>query len=214
MRILLENKGGPVLFAHQMHSETENQNCDSCHHTSGAEQSPPVCASCHVKKFDEIFIADHQDDIDEKYCISCHHPSAALSNFSHENHADDYTEQDCQACHHDESIEAEPQACSDCHKEEATAEVPSLKEANHVRCADCHEDMYQEGIKGCQNCHTREMASNQTPDPQPCSTCHDEPIDQIIPTTTAAFHGQCMGCHEKQGSGPFGDDACYQCHMK
>lgn len=213
-RILLENKGGKVIFTHKAHVEIEDQKCATCHHTSGNEQMPPKCSSCHVKKFDDAFIVKHQDEIDDKYCTSCHHPGAAIDNFSHDDHAEDYAEEDCQACHHDTSIEPEPQACSDCHEKEGTEEMLSLRDANHTRCADCHDDMYKEGIKGCVNCHTREMVKDETPDPQACSSCHTVPVDQLVPTTTAAFHGQCMSCHEKQGSGPFGDDACYQCHMK
>ncbi|MDC0335427.1 cytochrome c family protein [Pseudodesulfovibrio sp.] len=214
IRVLLENKGGKVIFMHKAHMEIEDNNCASCHHTSGDEQTPPSCANCHVKKFDDVFIADHPDTIGETQCVSCHHPEATISNFSHDNHTKEYAEDDCQACHHDESLEPEPQACSDCHEKEAIKDIPSLKDANHAKCADCHEDMYNEGLKGCQNCHTREMDAKKAVEPQPCSTCHAEPVELLIPTTTNAFHGKCMGCHEIQETGPFGDDACYQCHMK
>ncbi|MGL1862129.1 MAG: cytochrome c family protein [Pseudodesulfovibrio sp.] len=213
-RVLLENKGGKVVFTHKAHIDIEDQNCVSCHHTSGEVQEPPACATCHVKKFDDAFIADHQDSMDEKQCISCHHPKASIANFSHDNHTEKYVEDDCQSCHHDESIEPEPQACSDCHGKEALKDVPSLKTANHTRCADCHEDMYDEGIKGCQNCHSRDVPTKAKPEPQACSSCHEKPVDLLIPTTTNAFHGKCMGCHEEQEAGPFGDEACYQCHMK
>ncbi len=213
VRILLENKGGKVIFAHKTHVELQDSDCASCHHTSGDEQMPPNCSSCHVKKFDDAFIANHQETIDDKYCQSCHHPTATMALFSHDKHAEDYAEDDCQACHHDESIEPDPQACSECHEKETLKDIPSLKDANHGKCIDCHEDFYDEGTKGCKNCHTREKPT-KTFEPQPCSSCHDEPVEQLVPTTTTAFHGQCMSCHEEQGAGPFGDDACYQCHMK
>lgn len=214
VRILLENKGGKVLFSHQSHMVSQDQDCGVCHHTSGKEPSPPQCTSCHVKKIDEAFIATHQDTLEQKQCAACHHPKSTIGNFSHENHTDDYVEDDCRACHHDESIEPEPQACSNCHGKDDDKAMPSLKKANHTRCAGCHEEMYQEGIKGCRNCHTRETSTATPVAPEACSRCHDESADQIIPTTTKAFHGQCMTCHEKQGAGPFGDEACGQCHMK
>jgi predicted CXXCH cytochrome family protein len=213
-RVLLDNKGGKIIFTHATHSAREKQNCASCHHTSGEEQTPLACADCHVKKFDEIFIADHQDSFDEKQCASCHHPKSNINKFSHERHKTEYVEEDCQACHHDTDIEAEPQACSNCHKKEGTKEIISLKDANHTRCADCHEEMYEEGSKGCTNCHSRKKSPAKELDAQPCADCHSEPVDQLVPTTMNAFHSQCMTCHEKQGNGPFGDDACYQCHMK
>lgn len=212
-RVLLENKGGKVIFTHSQHIEGQAQDCARCHHTTGDSQTPPKCSSCHVKKFDEIFIANHQNAIDEKLCVSCHHQEAGIQKFSHDKHMDDYAEDDCQACHHDESIEPEPQACSDCHTSDGTKDIISLRQANHTRCADCHDDFYEQGTKGCNNCHTRELKA-KAPEPQSCGNCHSEPVDQLVPTTTNAFHGQCMSCHEKEGVGPFGDDACYQCHMK
>lgn len=214
VRLLFENKGGKVIFAHKTHVDIQDKDCASCHHTSGDEQAPPKCSSCHVKKFDDTFIANHQDSIDDKYCQSCHHATATTAKFSHEKHAEDYAEDDCQACHHDESVEPEPQACSDCHEKEPLKDIPSLKDANHAKCADCHEDFYDKGVKGCTSCHTREEAPKAAPAPQPCSSCHSEPVEQLVPTTTNAFHGQCMSCHENQDAGPFGDDSCYQCHMK
>lgn len=214
MRVLLENKAGKVLFTHTTHLEMQDQNCISCHHTSGDDKTPPKCSTCHVRKFDEVFIADHQNRIDEKQCVSCHHPSATIAHFSHDAHAGDYAQDDCQACHHDETIEPEPQACSNCHEQEGTETMLSLRKANHTRCADCHDDLYAQGVTGCGNCHVRKMTKGETPEPKPCSSCHEEPLDVLIPTTTVAYHDQCRGCHEEQDSGPFGDDACYQCHMK
>ncbi len=214
IRILLENKGGKVLFGHQEHVDIEDKNCVTCHHTSGNDQSPATCGSCHARKFDKTFIASHQNDMDEKNCASCHHNPATTDKFSHALHAEDYTDQDCQACHHDASIEPEPQSCSDCHGPEAAKEVPSLKDANHTRCASCHEDMYQQGVTGCRNCHTRQQDTAQKPEYKSCSSCHTTPTNELVPTRSKAFHGQCMGCHEKQEAGPFGDDSCYKCHMK
>lgn len=213
VRILLENKGGKVIFAHKEHIAIQDKDCASCHHTSRNGQTPPACSQCHVKTFDEVFKTTHQKQLPKDQCVSCHHPAATIEKFSHDAHAEEYAPDDCESCHHDASIEPEPQACSDCHKKESTEKMISLKEANHTRCAECHLDMYQEGLKGCQNCHARGTVP-QKPEQQACSSCHDNPADQLIPTKTSAFHGKCMGCHENMDAGPFGDEACYQCHMK
>jgi len=214
VRILLDNKGGKVIFAHQSHATIEGNNCRACHHTSGNEQTPPQCSTCHVAKFNAAFTTNHQKEIDKQFCTSCHHPAGSADKFSHEKHVEDYAEQDCQSCHHDAEIEPEPQACSDCHDKQATGPTPSLRDATHARCADCHDDMYQEGLKGCRNCHSRQQPQGQALAPTACSTCHTLPANELIPTKTNAFHGQCIGCHEQQEAGPFGDDACYKCHMK
>ncbi len=214
VRVLLDNKAGKVIFTHKSHLENEDEDCTQCHHTSIGDTTPPHCNSCHVKKFDATFAANHQDEIDPKYCIACHHPIATIANFSHDAHVNDYVEKDCQMCHHDKSIEPEPQACSQCHHAEKDGDVPNLRDANHARCADCHDDFYEEGMEGCRHCHTRELIPAKGFEPQACSHCHKRPIDQLVPTTTTAFHKQCMSCHEEYDSGPFGDDTCYQCHMK
>lgn len=213
VRILLENKGGKVIFAHKEHISIQDNDCASCHHTTPKGQTPIACSSCHVKKFDETFKANHQKELPQSQCSSCHHQAASIDKFSHEDHAEDYTGEDCQSCHHDASIEPEPQACSECHKKESTEEMISLKKANHTRCADCHSDMYDEGLKGCQSCHTREIAPRKA-EPQACSSCHEKPADQLLPTKTIAFHEKCMGCHKEMDTGPFGEESCYQCHMK
>lgn len=212
VRVLLENKGGKVVFNHTDHVATMDQECASCHHTTGNDPNPPACSDCHAGKFDEIFTVAHQKSIDNKQCSSCHHAGATIENFSHEDHESDYTD-DCTACHHDESIEAEPQSCGNCHMDGSNS-VLSLKAASHKRCADCHEDMYLAGTTGCSNCHVRKQTAAKTAEPQACSSCHDAPADQLVPTSMKAFHGQCMGCHEKNATGPYGDDACYRCHMK
>jgi formate-dependent nitrite reductase cytochrome c552 subunit len=53
--------------------------------------------------------------------------------------------------------------------------------------------------------------------PADCSDCHDKPNEKLVPTEKEAFHGQCMGCHEKQGKGPWRADEevreCGQCHL-
>jgi hypothetical protein len=212
VRVLLDNKGGKIIFTHKVHADMAGRACADCHHTSGESSMPPACSKCHVKKFDETFAAAHQSSFADDQCASCHHPAAVMDKFSHDAHANDYAAGDCQSCHHDTSIEAKPQACANCHDKRDG--IPSLKEANHTRCASCHEDLYAEGAKGCRSCHTRKPVADTPTDTRSCSDCHQEPTDQLIPTTMAAFHTQCMGCHEKSGSGPYGDDACYQCHMK
>lgn len=213
VRTLLDNKGGKVIFTHASHTETMADDCGLCHHYTGDIQTPPKCSTCHVKKFDETFKTTHQSTMDEKVCRSCHHAESDIAPFSHADHIDEYVPEDCQACHHDPSIEPVAQACSHCHDQPGDATMPSLMKASHTRCMDCHDDFFTEGAEGCQKCHARNPAEKTIAKPRKCSTCHEEPIEELIPTTTAAFHTQCQTCHEYQGSGPYGDDACYQCHM-
>lgn len=213
VRVLLKNKGGKVILNHAAHADLTDRDCGTCHHTTGSDPAPPSCTSCHTAKFDDAFRAEHQKSLGKEQCKSCHHPKADTSRFMHDEHAEDYTDGDCQTCHHAPSIEPTPQACSNCHMDGSNS-VLRLRDAAHERCADCHADMYHDGIEGCRNCHERERETAAEPEKRACSGCHDTPADQLVPTTMNAFHAKCMGCHEEQGAGPFGDDACYQCHMK
>lgn len=213
VRVLLDNKGGKVILTHTTHVKTLGHKCNSCHHTTGNDSHPPACSGCHTTKFDTTFRTEHQKMLDKKLCASCHHPTADINRFLHDEHADDYTGGDCQSCHHDESIETKPESCSNCHAGGSNA-VSDLRDAVHERCADCHLDMYQNGIKGCSNCHERKQGNAGKTKQHVCSTCHNTPVDQLVPTTMNAFHGQCMHCHKKKNAGPAGDDACYQCHMR
>ncbi|BCS87427.1 cytochrome c3 family protein [Pseudodesulfovibrio sediminis] len=215
MRILLKNKGGKVILNHQEHINIVDGKCASCHHTTGDAQNPPACSGCHAAQFNAAFVLDHQKTIDKAHCASCHHAKASIDNFSHDDHAAEYTDNECQTCHHDESIEPEPQACANCHSDGSDNKL-NLRDATHTRCADsgCHDDFYIGGINGCANCHTRETASAPDARQQACSTCHTVPVEELLPTTMIAFHGKCMGCHEREEVGPFGEQACYQCHMQ
>lgn len=214
VRTLHENKGGKVIFNHAAHSETSDQNCGLCHHYTGNDKNPPKCSTCHVKKYDEAFKKNHQDDFDKKLCKSCHHAESTIALFKHEDHIEDYAPDDCQACHHDESIEPEAQACDDCHAGPGDETMPSLEKASHAKCMSCHKDFFDEGSEGCKKCHARNPRKQEINKPRACSTCHEKPVEELLPTTTNAFHVQCQTCHEYQGAGPYGDDACYQCHMK
>jgi len=214
VRTLLENKGGKVIFNHSSHSEDMQNDCALCHHYTDETQHPPKCSTCHVKKFDEAFKKNHQSTMDPKLCRSCHHAESTISKFSHAAHIEDYSPDNCQACHHDSSIEPEAKACSHCHGAPEYAGAPSLMQASHVRCRNCHEDFFKEGSEGCKKCHARNPVETKINQPRACSKCHEEPIEELLPTTTAAFHTQCQTCHEYKGVGPYGDDACYKCHMK
>ncbi|NDV20574.1 cytochrome C [Pseudodesulfovibrio sp. JC047] len=213
VRTVLRNKGGTVILNHAGHTAVLQEGCSTCHHTSSdMEKNPPPCDTCHAQKFDDNFATNHQKIIDKKLCVTCHHPSATIELFSHDEHAETVTDGDCQSCHHEASIEPTPQSCRNCHMDGSNS-VPSLQTATHTRCADCHDDLYALGITGCSNCHTRRAQHAGSTAPQPCSRCHDTPLNELTPTSMDAYHQQCMRCHENEGKGPFGDDTCSQCHM-
>lgn len=212
VRVLLANPGGNVFFTHQQHAEEYGTECGDCHHQSETFQAPPACASCHPGSFDQQWIVGHQKPFQDKAsCRACHHARFDALRFDHAAH-EEYA--DCQACHHGPDVEPTPTRCSDCHQQQGDDDMPGLMDAAHQRCRDCHQAMFdaKPATDGCSNCH--ELNDPETLD-KPyarCSRCHDRPVKQLVPTTGDAFHQQCMGCHKDQGAGPYGQNACNQCH--
>lgn len=218
-RVLLQSSGGKVIFGHETHADDYGQDCQSCHHQGTASAEAPektvACGSCHAKTFDQRFIDGHPTAFeDERLCASCHHMEFKGLIFDHPAHQE-YAGEDCMACHHDESIDPDgPSKCSSCHTARLEGSRPSLGDASHQRCADCHYDVFEEKTAGCSYCHEEREADPADAGSVSCSTCHEEKTADLIPERTAAFHGQCMGCHEEFGAGPYGDDSCNRCHMK
>jgi hypothetical protein len=115
--------------------------------------------------------------------------------FSHLEHDRTYSI-DCATCHHESANPGKtPVLCGRCHPSEFTPEY----------VAD-HQSFFEDP-QHCERCHHTGVADG------PCSSCHGETIEQLIPTRMNAFHRGCMGCHEGMGSGPHGDDSCNRCHM-
>ncbi len=227
-RILLDNAAGKVVFNHQKHFEDYGFSCATCHHEMIlTSETVENCGSCHGVAFDETFRTTHV----EKYksfnsCATCHHMEFAPKvDWTHKAHAEEYG-LDCTSCHHeDTSIEPEPQNCADCHQESGDESMPSLRDAVHVKCQSCHEDMFDEGIKGCASCHTTVDMRKELKEKGPkvfkvsekyasCAVCHtDQKMDELIPGRMNAFHGQCITCHQEVEKGPYTQEQCAQCHL-
>ncbi|NCC24120.1 MAG: cytochrome C [Deltaproteobacteria bacterium] len=216
VRLSLQNKGGRVVFTHSRHVDYVDKmggNCVDCHHESETVSPTPLpCGSCHATEFDAKFSSDHQTDLPEDTCTRCHHAEMGGLTYSHDDHSELFATS-CTDCHHDTDIEPEPGACNQCHGEKAEGDTPSLREAVHVRCENCHADMYEEKLGGCKSCH--EFLPGKPGLKQPsCSSCHYETEAVPLPHRMDSFHDQCMTCHEKVGKGPFGDTSCTRCHTR
>ncbi len=213
-RLLFDTAGGKVILAHSTHAHDYGLDCTRCHHHGPAvedQATPLACAVCHPAEFDDHFIHEHAASFDTDTCADCHHTRMQGLSFDHDAHMELLSD-DCRACHHDTEIEPEPAACADCHDKTGDESMPSLKEAGHSRCSDCHSEL-DPGEMACRTCHALEdTAGNIITSPAPCADCHAEGIP--LPTRTDAFHGQCMGCHQENQRGPFGDDSCGQCHFR
>ncbi|MFO7597013.1 MAG: cytochrome c3 family protein [Desulfocurvibacter africanus] len=219
VRILFDNTGGKVVFAHLRHHRDYSIACETCHHENAPQGAEPLpCGSCHPLAFDEQYVKQHVASFPDKtYCIQCHHLEYAKLNFGHDEHVE-YAGGDCQACHHGPDIEPEPQSCRSCHPEEKPESgdsMPDQMEAGHTRCASCHQDMFDHGLTSCKSCHVEADMTKWHGDFTGCAQCHDEhPEKELVLTRTNAFHDQCMSCHEERRQGPYKDDDCNKCHIR
>ena len=72
--------------------------------------------------------------------------------YPHKKHVDAKIE--CIKCHH----KGDKKKCSECHKAAGTDKVPSLKDAYHKQCKDCHTASKAAGKNpptSCTGCHAK-----------------------------------------------------------
>lgn len=229
-RVLLRNSAGKVVFDHKKHFEDYKVECQACHHDR--EKPTPIamaCGSCHGATGKPNFKTDHVTAFkDQMSCVTCHHVEFAGTEWSHTKHQE-LTKQNCAVCHHDdERSKPEPQNCANCHTLAADGKRPALSTAVHTRCATsgCHADLFPADgkMENCSTCHsfveTRTTLRDKgwitiNPKFADCTVCHtQQAVEDLIPGRMQAFHASCMGCHEKLGKGPYGQESCNQCHTK
>ena len=81
--------------------------------------------------------------------------------FAHWKHQTDL-KIDCGSCHHKTEPGATPKACATCHKRGVTTvpegEPPTMKNAAHNLCRECHKEKAATGVKAptkCLECHIK-----------------------------------------------------------
>ena len=217
-RVLMPNVGGRVVFDHKTHMEKYGLTCAQCHHEAYVPAKADGCTSCHdrtMTSFKESCKSCHGVDFggdfkkahvtmsnDPLVCATCHHVSAfPVKEWNRKAHAN-YVEE---GYFEDKAAEA------------AKAQL-SAKDAGHAQCVDCHSRQIKGDAKDCLVCHDTVNAREQFLAGKDikaafvsCATCHTQEAKKLIPSSMAAYHGQCIGCHKEKG-GPV--DACAQCHMK
>ena len=175
----------PLAFTHDKHMEMES-NCTKCHHYTKEGDTPP-CSKCHgtAAQGPKKQIAPGLKDAYHGLCIGCHKKISG------------------------------PVECGECHmtkKEFGTLYLKSLSKAYQpVRFSHG----YHIGlVKNCPTCHHYGEGDSTSS----CGNCHENLALYRYKGTErkaglglkAAYHGLCVGCHEK-GSGP---TSCSACHGK
>ncbi len=87
-RVLLDNKGGKVVFEHKAHAEGYGLECATCHHAENLEKGVSPCGECHNAATAEFNIPDRMEAFHLR-CMGCHE----------EVGAGPYGKDQCNQCH-------------------------------------------------------------------------------------------------------------------
>ncbi|MGE4292418.1 MAG: cytochrome c3 family protein [Desulfovibrio sp.] len=122
-RVILDNTGGRVVFAHLVHAQDYGLDCADCHHDEGDPERPVPCGACHPAAFDASWAAEHPKSFaDKKMCLRCHDkdPSGGVAP---EDKPDaswipvrtEAFHSQCMGCHESMSGPAGDGSCKSCH---------------------------------------------------------------------------------------------------
>ncbi len=125
--------------------------CLGCHKRTlkaGEKSGPMACGLCHRKGASAVPIPPVTGFYDEQ----------------HDTHTD-ALDGGCELCHHNydpdthklQYVEDEETACTECHGKVAKNGIPSIKDASHQSCINCHVKMDVDPVK-CGECH--QVSSN------------------------------------------------------
>jgi hypothetical protein len=179
------------------HGETE---CGECHEAGSKHREAPAdCYACH--EADNV----HGDTMGTE-CADCHTAVAwADVEFDHETTGysliGKHAEAECSGCHEDQTFQAAPTACFDCHAEDDAHDGRSGQE-----CGNCHAPTGWEDTKFDHARDTR-FARDGRHAELACGDCHSEdPFDDEMDVA-------CVSCHLENDNhdGHFGG-ACETCH--
>ena len=223
-----------VAYDHKAH-ENNAEFCTTCH-----LQKPQRCGQCHstgsnlphtlafhTRGHGQSCVGCHEAQAERQDCAGCHGMPRELPSQS-----------SCKTCHSGPLPRTEPlptpavakvilaslPASSETFPETVTIDrlknhyeatiMPHRKIVAHLD-ALVREDGLATHFHGqletlCAGCHHHSPVGERPP---PCSSCHTEEIGGIIdkPTLRAAYHRQCVGCHQRM---KIEEQSCTACHAK
>lgn len=95
----------------------------------------------------------------------------------------------------------------------ASDAYPTLTRPAAAFVHDAHNE--KAGAEDCVLCHhggsDGVQDTSSSTEGTACADCHAVKPDKGLTGLTNAYHGQCIGCHQKEGKGPL---ACGQCHVR
>ncbi|MBI9086847.1 MAG: cytochrome c3 family protein [Desulfobacterales bacterium] len=207
-------KGNFIRLEQAMHLQRGNASCISCHNQA---KTAAACAGCHAQ-----MPAKNFSDADCRVCHNLDLKSGDLALKDKEigarQAADAVTARTRPlptVAKADIPETVEIKAMADQYE---TAKMPHGKiiRAIYDNLGDSRMARYfhQEPATLCQGCHHNSPPSVKPPG---CASCHGAPFTDEAegrPGLMGAYHGQCMGCHEKMGIEKPAANDCTACHKK
>lgn len=208
-------EGGQIKLAQAMHKAGADASCVGCHQK---QQAKPECAGCHASGTP---VAEADDDA----CLACHRIPLPSENEPPPTKA----EADALA---GQWIDARPIVAPlrDPERIPETVTIGLLSESYEPTSLPHRKIVYKlmDGIAAnklagafhgdaltlCQGCHHQSPPGQEMPR---CSSCHDRRLGAKTterPGLMAAYHQQCMGCHERMGIAKPGAQECGACHKE
>jgi hypothetical protein len=200
-------EGNQVTLEASMHRLNVNMSCLGCHDLN---QRDPQCAGCHAG----IARARRQDPT---ACQACH-----MADVNEVAERIQYTEEKDLAARMLDSrnpvIKPENVEIKTLMTQYGPVKLPHRKIiqtlSNNIKNNQLVRYFHRDENTLCQGCHHHSPAAKKPPG---CASCHGRPFDERDPSKPglmAAYHRQCMECHEAMGIEKPVATNCVACHQK
>ncbi len=191
-------KGGGVSYERAYHSATARQACAGCHNT---EKEKATCAGCHIRQGTEL---------PRTSCQICHR-GPLNGNWPEAPLISDHT---------DPQKVPERIKIKTLQKEFEPADFQHVKIIKRLIGISNQNPLAKWFHAGnqrvmCDSCHHHSPPEGENSVPK-CVSCHGRSFDPAMlgrPGTLAAYHRQCMECHENMKQKPLSLE-CTKCHAE
>jgi hypothetical protein len=219
------------------------EKCSSCHTLSGDKKGQfiPLEKAMHETKSAKSCVGCHAEAQMKKDCAGCHYQMAAGKNTNQCNQCHHVDINDSEqlpskddararmaksavdnrkisALMYENKLVPEKVSIDVMAKEYQAADFPHEKVVKTLLARLNKNTLgtyfHQEKYSMCQGCHHN---SPQSATPPKCVSCHGKTQTMSTdgrPGLKGAYHGQCIGCHEKMGIEKPAATACNDCHKK
>ncbi len=194
-------EGGGVILSRAFHMTSSSYSCVGCHRR---QETAPECAGCHTSV---------SADVSERTCTVCHSGPAAtaLNDELLPPEINEVILEPLPGASDDFPDEVNIDVLVDAyevsklpHRKIVAKLDAAIRESNLARSFHVDADVM------CAGCHHHSPPGSRPPQCRACHTRSAHPT-RDIPGLKAAYHRQCIGCHQQMGIDKLG---CTDCHAE